>query len=206
MQFHHNIYKSNYKVQLGARRDILTIDRIKSNKILITLGNEDMRDFSLDYDTLSLYDNHCRKIIMRILQVACFKTDIEIKDKKMTVEALPTVNGCILLLTVEDRKSRRYRLQNRKNCYCYEVGNSKNFLEVIRLLYRQNVCCNKNSAYEQNGTYYLVFDYPAVPKRFKRILHEYGARCGSNVFAARLRENAKEICKTNAVAVIGRWL
>ena len=173
----------------------MTIDRIKSNKILITLGNEDMRDFSLDYDTLSLYDSHCRKIIMRILQVACFKTDIEIKDKKMTVEALPTVNGCILLLTVEDRKSRRYRLQNRKN-----------FLEVIRLLYRQNVCCNKNSAYEQNGTYYLVFDYPAVPKRFKRILHEYGARCGSNVFAARLRENAKEICKTNAVAVIGRWL
>ena len=86
------------------------------------------------------------------------------------------------------------------------MGNSKNFLEVIRLLYRQNVCCNKNSAYEQNGTYYLVFDYPAVPKRFKRILHEYGARCGNNVFAARLRENAKEICKTNAVAVIGRWL
>ena len=56
----------------------MTIDRIKSNKILITLGNEDMRDFSLDYDTLSLYDSHCLKIIMRILQVACFKTDIEI--------------------------------------------------------------------------------------------------------------------------------
>lgn len=184
----------------------MTIDKIKSNKILITLCDEDMRDFSLDYDTLSLYDSHSRKILMRILQIACFKTDIEIKDKRMIVEALPTVDGCMLLLTVEDKKRKKYRLQNGKKCSCYDVGNSKNFLDVIQLLYKQNVCCNKNSAYEQNGTYYLVFDYPAVPKRFKRILHEYGARCGDNIFAARLRENAKEICKTNAVAVIGRWL
>lgn len=51
----------------------MTIDKIKSNKILITLCDEDMRDFSLDYDTLSLYDNHSRKILMRILQIACLK-------------------------------------------------------------------------------------------------------------------------------------
>ena len=142
----------------------MTIDKIKSNKILITLCDEDMRDFSLDYDTLSLYDNHSRKILMRILQIACFKTDIEIKDKRMIVEALPTVDGCMLLLTVEDKKRKKYRLQNGKKCSCYDVGNSKNFLDVIQLLYKQNVCCNKNSAYEKDGVYYLIFDYPAIPK------------------------------------------
>lgn len=184
----------------------MTIDKIKSNKILITLCDEDMRDFSLDYDTLSLYDSHSRKILMRILQIACFKTDIEIKDKRMIVEALPTVDGCMLLLTVEDKKRKKYRLQNGKKCSCYDVGNSKNFLDVIQLLYKQNVCCNKNSAYEKDGVYYLIFDYPAISKRFKRILHEYGVRCGDNIFAANLRENAQEICRSNAIAVIGKCL
>ena len=184
----------------------MTTDKIKSNKILITLCDEDMRDFSLDYDTLSLYDSHSRKILMRILQIACFKTDIEIKDKRMIVDALPTVDGCMLLLTVEDKKRKKYRLQNSKKCSCYDVGNSKNFLDVIQLLYKQNVCCNKNSAYEKDGVYYLIFDYPAVPKRFKRILHEYGVRCGDNIFAANLRENAQEICRSNAIAVIGKCL
>ena len=165
-----------------------------------------MRDFSLDYDTLSLYDSHSRKILMRILQIACFKTDIEIKDKRMIVEALPTVDGCMLLLTVEDKNRKKYRLQNGKKCSCYDVGNSKNFLDVIQLLYKQNVCCNKNSAYEKDGVYYLIFDYPAIPKRFKRILHEYGVRCGDNIFAANLRENAQEICRSNAIAVIGKCL
>lgn len=184
----------------------MTIDKIKSNKILITLCDEDMRDFSLDYDTLSLYDSHSRKILMRILQIACFKTDIEIKDKRIIVEALPTVDGCMLLLTVEDKNRKKYRLQNGKKCSCYDVGNSKNFLDVIQLLYKQNVCCNKNSAYEKDGVYYLIFDYPAIPKRFKRILHEYGVRCGDNIFAANLRENAQEICRSNAIAVIGKCL
>ena len=80
------------------------------------------------------------------------------------------------------------------------------FLDVIQLLYKQNVCCNKNSAYEKDGVYYLIFDYPTVPKRFKRILHEYGVRCGDNIFAANLRENAQEICRSNAIAVIGKCL
>ena len=65
---------------------------------------------------------------------------------------------------------------------------------------------HKNSAYEKDGVYYLIFDYPAVPKRFKRILHEYGVRCGDNIFAANLRENAQEICRSNAIAVIGKCL
>lgn len=105
----------------------MTIDKIKSNKILITLCDEDMRDFSLDYDTLSLYDSHSRKILMRILQIACFKTDIEIKDKRMIVEALPTVDGCMLLLTVEDKNRKKYRLQNGKKMQLLRCGQQQEF-------------------------------------------------------------------------------
>lgn len=184
----------------------MTVDKIQKNMILVTLCDEDMREFSLDYDALSFYDSHSRKILMRILQVACFKSGVEIKDKKMLVEALPTADGCILVLTVEEKQRKKYKMQGKGKCNCFDVGNSKNFLDVIYLLYKQNVCCNKNSAYEKDGKYYLIFDYPAVPKRFKRILHEYAVRCGGNIFASSLRENAKEICKTNAITVIGRCL
>ena len=123
----------------------MTIDKIKSNKILITLCDEDMRDFSLDYDTLSLYDSHSRKILMRILQIACFKTDIEIKDKRMIVEALPTVDGCMLLLTVEDKKRKKYRLQNGKKCSCYDVGR------------KSAGKCTRNLSFKRNCHYWKMF-------------------------------------------------
>ncbi len=143
---------------------------------------------------------------MQVLQLACFEIGLEIKGKSMVVEAVPTVDGCMLLITLEEIQGKKFRLKNSGGCNCYELGDSKSFLDIIAMLYRQNVCCNKNSAYESNGVYYLVLEYPAVPKRFRGILREYATRCGGNIFAAGLRENAREICRTNAIAVIGRFL
>lgn len=181
----------------------MTVDKINHNRILITLCDEDMRDFALDYATLSLNDFHSRKILMRILNLACFKTGIEVQNKNIFVEAMPLDKGCVLLLTVSDSRRHSYKIKGTQKSVCYCLGDSKNFLDTMERLYRQNVCCNKNSAYLYNGDYYLVFDYPSVPKKIKLILGEYGVRCGGNIFAAKLRESGREICRINAIAQIG---
>ena len=184
------------KMEISANPDFVSIIRLTTSGIANKIGFsiDDIEDMKVAVseactNAIKHSDDKSVSITYTILENGL---DIEIKDKRMIVEALPTVDGCMLLLTVEDKKRKKYRLQNGKKCSCYDVGNSKNFLDVIQLLYKQNVCCNKNSAYEKDGVYYLIFDYPAVPKRFKRILHEYGVRCGDNIFAANLRMQKKD--------------
>lgn len=184
----------------------MTVDKLNHNKLMITLCNEDMHDFKLDYTSLSLYDYHSRKILMRILNLACFKMGIDSKDKKMVVEALPFDNGCVILLTLVKREINTYKIKSPAQSICYLLGNCENFLETVRLLYLQNICCNKNSAYFFDGNYYIIFDYPAIPHKFKKILSEYAEKRCDKLTVPRLRENGLEICKSNAILQIGRFL
>lgn len=186
-----------------AGGDYLTVDKINHNKILITLCGEDMQNFELEYSKLSLYDSHSRRILLRILNLACFKTGVETSNKSMLVEAVPLESGCAFLLTLVDKSRRSYKIKDAKKSVCYYLGDSENFLETMGKLYRQNICCNKNSAYLYMDGYYLIFDYPTVPRKIRLVLSEYAEKCGSSIFAARLREYGKEICPTNAIAVIG---
>lgn len=183
----------------------MTVDKLAENRVLITLCNEDMKDFSLDYSRLSLNDIHSRKILTRIMQLACFKFGIELSGKNVLIEALSLDDECYLLLTINRKYSRTYRLK-KTTCQCYRLGKSSNFLDTVEQLYRQNVCCNKNSAYVYKDEYYLIFEYPAIPHKFKRVLSEYGKRSGGNISAAIIKENGKMLCKTNAIAQIGKHL
>lgn len=185
----------------------MTVDQLGCNRILIKLCEKDMNDFSLDFDTLSFTDAHSRKIILRILQLACFKTGVEVKNKNIMVEALQLDDGCYILLTVTEKHRRHtYKFKRPSDSVCYLLGDSGNFLDAVEKLYSQNVCCNKNSAYLYNGEYYLIFDYPTIPARLKHVLKEYAQKCGGKVTSARIRENGRQLCSINAIAQIGRYL
>ena len=184
----------------------MTIDRIAFNKVLVTLCSKEMEDFSLDFDKLSLNDYHSRKILMRILHLACFKSGIEINNKNILMEALPYFGGCSILLTVTEKAGRKtYRIKRNKSI-CFRLGDSKNFLDTIEVLYHQNVCCNKNSVYIYNNEYYLIFDYTNIPKKLRIVLSEYAMYFSSNIEAARIKEYGKLICEKNAIERIGKWL
>ncbi len=143
---------------------------------------------------------------MRILQLACFKTGIEAEGKSIAVEALPLNGECYILLTVTQKSRRTYRMKENKRSVCYFLGGSGNFLDAVEKLYKQNVCCNKNSAYCYKDNYYLIFDYPSIPRKLRRVLGEYAQKCGGRVSAARIRENGKTVCTVNAIAQIGQCL
>lgn len=185
---------------------VLTVNRLSDNRILIILCEKDMRDFSLDNDKMSFADLHSRRIIMRILQMACRKTGLETRGKSVNVEALPLDEDCYILVTVSGKRGRTYRLKGSNDCLCFFLGNATNFLDAIDALCRQNVCCNKNSAYEWQGSYYLVFDYPSIPRKLGRILSEYAQRCTGGLFAAKIKEGGRPVCTQNAIMQIGRYL
>ena len=184
----------------------MTIDKLADNRVLIVLCKQDMSDFSLDYAKMNFEDSHSRKMLMRILRLACMKEGIEISGKSVLLEAISFDEECYLLATINNKKQKKYRLKSNKNSLCYHLGSSGNFLDTIEQLYRQNVCCNHNSAYMYNDEYYLIFDYPSIPQKLKRVLSEYGNKGRNSLSAARVKENGKQLCKHNAIAQIGKFL
>ncbi len=184
----------------------MTVDKLAENRVLIVLCDKDMEDFALDFERLSLNEIHSRKILLRIMQLACRKTGIEITGKSVNIEALTLDDECYILVTVEEKRHRTYRLKKNDNCVCYQLGESGNFLDAMEKLYRTNVCCNRNSAYLYENEYYLIFDYPSIPKNIRKVLSEYGQKSGGNIVSAKIRENGKVLCNHNAIAQIGQHL
>lgn len=184
----------------------LTVNRLSDNRVLIILCGKDMEEFSLKYDKMNLDDSHSRKIIIRLMQLACGKSGIETVGKKINIEAISLESNCYLLITVNDKKRRTFRIKQSKKSICYMLGNGSGFLDTIEILYKQNICCNKNSAYVLNGKYYLIFDYPTIPKKLKMTLSEYAQRCSGKIVTAKIRESGTPICTQNAILQIGKYL
>jgi hypothetical protein len=184
----------------------LTVEKLDENRVLIILCDKDFNDFSLNYDKMSLDDSHSRNILMKIFRLACTKAGIDFFGKTALFEAMMFENECYLLVTVDVKKPRTYRLKSCSQSLCYRLGKSGNFLDTLEQLYRQNVCCNRNSAYLYNDEYYLIFDYPSIPRKLRHVLSEYGKKSTGKLNAARIKENGKPLCTTNAIAQIGRFL
>lgn len=182
----------------------MTIEQIDPSKVLIVLGSDDMKDFSLEYSTLSFSDPHSRRILSRLLTLACSKTGMSIDNKKMLVEALPHKSGCLILLTLSPKQKRRlYRVKrsDKKLCCVFEDVDA---LIDASVAIRNTTSLPKNSAYFLDDRYYLLVDSKPVSLYTMAILEEF-SECYvcSRVAAARIEENGREIARECAVKTIG---
>ena len=171
----------------------MTIEQIDSSKVMILLGCDDMKDFSLEYDTLGFSDPHSRRILSRLLKLACNKTGMSVNNKRMYVEALPHKSGCLILLTLTDKIKRRvYRIKKSdKSCCCI-------FRDVEALI--QASCALKRfshpdgTVYFSDDKYYLIIDTMPLSLYLMSALEEFcDAYVCSKPACARIAENGKEI-------------
>ncbi len=184
----------------------MTVNRLSENTVLIVLYTKDMHNLSLDINDDNSGDEAFRKTITKIMKYACAKAGVDICNRKVDIEALPFENECYLLITVHEKIRRSFRKKSTGECVCYSLGGSGNFLDTLERIYRQNICCNKNSAYLYNDNYYIVFDYPNIPKKLKVLLSEYAEKSVDKIESARVKENGRVICADNAIYQIGRHL
>ena len=169
----------------------MTIEQIDPGKVMIVLGSNDMKDFSLEYSTLSFKDPHSRKILSRLLTLACSKTGMSIDNKKMLVEALPHRSGCLILLTLKPKTKRRiYRVKKNDKCLCCI------FTDVERLIGASVALKNRlseNKIYYYNDKYYLLVEdnialYPLA------LLEEFSdCYVCSKIAAAKVSEAGREL-------------
>lgn len=187
----------------------LKISQLSSTKVLISLEQKDMKSFELEFDNMKLSDPHSKKIISRLLRLALNSGNIMSDNKTVLCEALPSTDGCVLLVSVCDKKDERkkYRIKRIKEYPCYKFSCVEDMLTAIEKLYNTQSVFYNNSAYMCKNDYYLVFDYPIVSKKARKILLEFAESIkASKTFVARLNESAHTLSRGNAISHIGMAL
>ena len=182
----------------------MTITQLDGQRVLVVLGNKDMRDFALDFGEMDMEDAHARKILLRLTRLACRKSGIDTRGKRVHIEALPMGESCYLLVSVNGG-TKRYRLKH-GGSRGFVFADATAFLNAVEAAYRSSYYRAKVAAYAYRGGYALVFDYPALPRSLCRLLHEFTEASGGALFAARVRETGKPLCTHNALTVIGQAL
>lgn len=180
----------------------MTIEQIDKSKVMILLGTEDMRDFSLEYETLSFSDPHSRRILNRLLKLACTKTGVDTLGKKMYVEALPHKSGCLILLTLMPKREKRiYKVKkcDRKLCCVFEsVEALIQACTALRGLYLP-----RNSVYFMDDRYYLLVENRPMSVYVLAILEEFSDTYMCDIIrSARICENGRLVAENRAVSRI----
>ncbi len=179
----------------------MTVNKLADNRVLIILGGDEMKSYRLEFEKMSFENSHSRRVMMRLIQVACRKSGITTTGKSVSVEALMLSEGCYLLMTVE-HKAKSYRLK-KSSGICCKFENAASLMNAVEALYREGFCCKKNSLYEADGEYYIIFDYPALPYAANRIICEYSSLKRNPIYISRIKENCNLICANSAIQQIG---
>ncbi len=184
----------------------MTIEQLDTTKVLISLGNEDMKSFDLHISTMSFYSEKSKKVLLRLLNLACMKAGLSCKNKSVLMEALPHRSGCLILVTMlEQKKGRIYKVRGGNRYPCFVFENAEKLLCAAEEFYRQKIHIGGNSLWLWKDKYYLVSDSVMLKAAARRKLMEYSAEQRvTSVQISRIKEQGRVICPQKGLETIGR--
>ena len=117
----------------------MNIEKINSEKLLISLCDKELEEYNLTYEGLSFTDSRSKRVIQELLIRAESKTGMKLNGKKLMIEAMKYDHGCILLVTVVNRRKRKiYSIKSRSNSYVFSFTSAEELLACIEQLYLAN--------------------------------------------------------------------
>ena len=187
----------------------MNISRLSDDRVLISLCHDDMKNFELDFDTITLKSPHSKRILLRLMTLALSSAGLNTTNKSVMLEALENNEGCLILVSLSDKKQHRkkYRIKRISEFPCFRFECCDDMIDAIKTLYNTDMLFYNNCAYTYNNRYYLVFNYPVVSQKARKILCEYShsIKC-TKPFAAKLNEHGKILSNGNAIVHIGSSL
>ena len=187
----------------------MTIEQIDNERILIALCDEDMKSFSLEFESMTLSDPHVREMMKSLLSFASIETGIPVKNKKMLIEAIPYVNGCLFLITLTQKKHKRkvYKIKNTRPLI-FEFSDAEDMLRCISIIYKANVQHIRSDLYNFGSKYILIIKPNRnISHRLEALICEYSERIsGGNLTISKLKEYGRIIVTNNAIEKIGSSL
>lgn len=185
----------------------MNIEQIDTARILISLGEKDMKKYAVTFESLNFSEAHSKTVLKDIMSCASAKTGIDFKNKKVLIEALKYEHGCLLLITLSKRQ-KTYRVKYYDNSYIFVFDSVENFLSCIKAVYDLKGDKFLSSAYLYAQRYYLVIKSSVrLKEKYINVMSEFcSISKRGNLLNHFLEEHAKVLKLNNAVQSIGCFL
>ena len=187
----------------------MKIEQLDSPRILISLGEKDMTDYALTFDTISLEDPHAGHILKQLMHHACAETGISLHNKQVLIEAMQYEHGCLLLLTVSDKHRRKtYHIKRNGHCLTFCFHSADDLLHCIQTLCHLHERHPHSAVYRYGNAYYLCLPSSLpITRRCRYIAGEFADGCRfGRPFLAFLQEHAQVLQPDDAIRTIGHLL
>ena len=139
----------------------MVIELVNEALLLILLEKDDMFQYGITLESFD-YDNPDSRLAVReILDLAQTQTGFDCRQKKMRMEMLPKADGCLMIFTIlEDRsktKGKRYKVKA-AGPYVYQFSTAEDLLQCAKALPQALVQPSNSLLYARGGHYQLVVE------------------------------------------------
>ncbi len=167
----------------------MQVDHSKGG-IRILLSDRDLKRFGTDFAALREKDERTVRIIRRILHTVCAKHPFPAQTI-LTVEALPTVDGCFLLVTPQLSATIRI--------YSVSLPDGETFLSLAAAWNRLRQTIYASSLYTYQDAYRLLI-YGCLSESALGLLQEFAEDIQTgHTAAARVQEYGTPVCIGSAL-------
>ena len=163
----------------------MQISHTASGGLRVLLSDGDLSRFGTDFAALREGDPQTNTVIRRILRAVFEKETLPYKTA-LTVEAVPTDGGCLLLITPQVNAS--------DNVYTVAVATDNDLLQLQDALRTRitdgvvsTVFCRTETAF------YAVIYCEALRNDLSAVLHEFGCVHTGSIHAARVLEFSEPV-------------
>lgn len=169
----------------------MDITRTEGGALRVLLSDSDLKHFGADFAALGERDPQTGVVIKRILRAVLKKMPLP-RDTALTVEAVPTDDGCLLLITPRPRAT--------DNVYTVTVAEKEGLLLLQNTLTRVAADTFTASAlYQLPDGYGLLLYYDQPANNVEQLLHEFGKVHTGGIPAAKIAEYGKPLYIGNAL-------
>ncbi len=180
----------------------MNIEQLDQERILISLCDKEMEQYSVTFDQLDLYEKNSETMLRELLLNASEQTGISMKDKHILIEAMKFEHGCLLLITVSASKKRKsYKVRRNTVFRTLIFDNADNLFGCIGAFSRIKVDTVSSSLLAYKNRYYLILSSSeSINDNIISTAYEFDAdiRYGKN-FTEFLYEHGSLLSAKNAV-------
>jgi len=158
----------------------MQITHTESGALQVLLSDNDLKRFGTDFATLKEHDPQTKTVIKRILR-AVFEKETLPQETTLTVEAVPTDGGCLLLITPQPRAA--------ENVYSILFSDENTLLQLGETLQKRVPDGILGAAlYRLPDCHCLLLYCERITDRLQSLLYEFGAVHIGSIPAARAAE------------------
>lgn len=185
----------------------MNIQQLDQKRILISLCEQDLERCGVTFENLSLSEPHSGKVLRLLLVRAALSTGTSLINKHVTIEAMKHDRGCLLLLTLSEKRKRGriFKVNRLRDVLTFVFCDVESFLRCVSALNKLGEKRTVSSAFLCSGKYYLVLSSPsAIKSRVVNTAMEFSSRnIEGRAFASHLCEHGSILSAGHAIEVIG---